>query len=326
MTVTRGRTPWSLLGVIGALTALVIAAHGGALRGTFHYDDLFAVVNNPAVRSWDPVRIARSTEAVNSERNASGYRPLTVGSLALNYRLSGLDASGYLATNLLLHVLASALVVLLARELLGDLRWAAAAGAVFALHPVNAEAVNYVTARSSLLSTVFALAAAWAFVRDAEGRAGVGGRAAGLVAFLCALLSKESAVALAAPVLVYPWLFRRRPSDAKAFSRGVRAAAGYGVVAAGFVAGFGLLTAGGTTVLVPGQRPAWTFLEMVGRSMALWVWPWPLGLDHPLTFLSRFDAVLAAVLLIGAAGFVAAVLWLRARAPAAAWGMIWAAA
>jgi tetratricopeptide (TPR) repeat protein len=65
---------------------------------------------------------------------------------------------------------------------------------------------------------------------------------------------------------------------------------------------------------------------MVGRSLALWVWPWPLGLDHPLTFLSRFDAVLAVALVSGAVGCIAAVVWLVRRAPIAAWGLLWAIA
>jgi hypothetical protein len=52
-----------------ALAAAVWAAHGGALSGAFHYDDTFTVVNNPAVRSWQPARyFTRLTQSSASER------------------------------------------------------------------------------------------------------------------------------------------------------------------------------------------------------------------------------------------------------------------
>jgi tetratricopeptide (TPR) repeat protein len=305
---------------------LAIVAHGGALGGKFHYDDHFSVVSNPAVRSWHPTRAFISAEAVNSERGAAGYRPLTVASLAVNHRVSGLDPAGYLATNLALHVLVAVLVAVLAGRLVGHQGWGAAAGAIFALHPINAEAVNYVTARSSLLSATCALIAVLAFVRHADGRAGVWIRAVGLAAFAAALLSKESAVALVVPLLAYPWLQPRSPMEPAAARRSVRSAAAHAALAVLFVALYWFTTRGGIAEQVPSARPAWTYLEMVGRSLWLWLWPWPLGLDHPLTFISRSDAALAAALVIGAIGLAVVFGLMVRRVPLAAWGLLWAIA
>jgi Flp pilus assembly protein TadD len=70
--------------------------------------------------------------------------------------------------------------------------------------------------------------------------------------------------------------------------------------------------------------PVWTFVEMVWRSFGLWVVPWPLGLDHPLTFVDTFDGGFAAVLAAGtivAAGLTA---WAWRRLPMAAWCAVWA--
>ncbi|MFZ5874864.1 MAG: tetratricopeptide repeat protein [Nitrospirota bacterium] len=312
--------------LILAPALLAIAAHGGALGGKFHYDDHFSVVSNPAVRSWHPARAFTSAEAVNSERGAAGYRPLTVASLAINHRLSGLNPAGYLATNLALHALAAVLVAAIGWRLFGHPGWGAAVGAVFALHPINAEAVNYVTARSSLLSTACALAAVHAFLKHSQGRAGVWTRAAGLAAFVGALLSKESAVVLVVPLLAYPWLNARSPMAPEAAARSVRWAAVHAALAALFVALYWYMTRGGVAPQVPSARPAWTYLELVERSLWLWLWPWPLGLDHPLTFLLRFDAALAVVLLIGAVGVAAAFVLMARRIPVAAWGLLWAVA
>jgi tetratricopeptide (TPR) repeat protein len=318
-------TPARIALIVGP-ALLALAAHGGALGGKFHYDDHFSVVSNPAVRSWNPARAFISVEAVNSERGAAGYRPLTVASLAVNHRISGLDPAGYLATNLALHVLAAVLVAAIGLAVFGHPGWGAAAGAIFALHPINAEAVNYVTARSSLLSTACALAAVLAFVRHADGRAGVWTRAAGLAAFAGALLSKESAVALVVPLLVYPWLGPRPPLEPAAAARVRRWAAVHAGLAVLFVAVYWAITRGGIIGHVPAARPAWTYVEMVGRSLWLWLWPWPLGLDHPLTFILRFDAALAAALVIGAVGVAAAFVILARRIPVAAWGLLWALA
>jgi tetratricopeptide (TPR) repeat protein len=326
--VVRGASPtgWRVLAIGTVLASAVWAAHGGAIGGAFHYDDVFVVVNNPAVRSWQPARMFTSADAVNSVYGAAIYRPLMALSLAVNYRISGLDPLGYLATNMALHFLIATGIVLIGRELFGNLRWAALAGLVFALHPLNAEAVNYVTARSSLLSTVLALAATWTFVRYVERRGGAGTLVAGLTAFGGAMLSKESAVVLVVPLLAYPWLRPQAPSS-PARSRAVTPLVAYGVLAAGYVILWRLITASGMSAPgPPADRPAWTLVEVVARSLALWVWPWPLGLDHPLTFLTRFDGWLAAGLALGGVGFLAVAVVLARRVPVAAWGLLWAVA
>ncbi len=317
-------------GVAGLVTAAVLAAHSGALNGGFHYDDVFAIVENPAVRSWDPLRSFVSANAVISEANAAGYRPLTVASLALNYRLGGVSPVGYLLTNLLLHLAVSWMVFVVGRRLLGDWRWAWIAALAFALHPVNAEAVNYSVARSSLLSTVWMLVAFWAFLRGRFAGT-IGWHGLGLAALLAGMLSKESAVALVIPLAAYPWLstrWERAQGEHGAADRpmGYRDVIPYLVLAAAYVAFWSAMTRGGIRPPGPAAYPAWTFAEVVARSLALWVWPWPLGLDHPLTFLQRFDPWLAGGLAVFGAAWLAAVIVGIRRAPFATWASVWIAA
>ena len=316
--------------VFASLAVAVAVAHGGALGGQFHYDDIFAIVENPAVRSWDPFRYFTSANAVISEAHAAGYRPLTVASLALNYQLGGVSPFGYLLTNLLLHLAVSWMVFIVGRRLLGEWRWAGVAALVFALHPVNAEAVNYSVARSSLLSTLGILVAFWAFLRGRrEGH--VGWHGLGLGALLAGMLSKESAVALVIPLAAYPWFaarWERAQAEHGAENRraGYRDAIPYLILAAVYVAFWSAMTRGGIRPPGPAAYPAWTFAEVVARSLVLWVWPWPLGLDHPLTFLERFDPWLVAGLAVfGAAWLAAAIVGIR-RGPFASWGLLWIAA
>ncbi len=315
------------LGMAGLLAAAVVAAHSGALRGGFHYDDIFAIVENPAVHSWQPALYFGSSTAVISEAGTAGYRPLTVASFAINYRLGALNPVGYLGVNLVLHLAISWMVFILGVRLLGDARWAALSAVLFALHPVNAEAVNYSVARSSLLSTLGALVAFWGWLRW---RGGEGSRwmAVGVGAFAAALLSKESAVALLVPLAAYDWLGSDSTSGQRgcAFARSAKRLLPFVLTAALFLAAWKIMTWGGISARGPATYPVWAFAEVVGRSLLLWVWPWPLGLDHPLMFLQRFDPALAAALvLFGAAWLVAVIVGVR-RAPFAAWTSVWIAA
>jgi hypothetical protein len=72
--------------------------------------------------------------------------------------------------------------------------------------------------------------------------------------------------------------------------------------------------------------PLWTFLELGGRSLLLWVWPWPLGLDHPLVFVEHFDGLVAGLLVAGVVGILAMMIVGHRRFPLGVWALLWAVA
>jgi hypothetical protein len=181
--------------------------HLGALRGGFHFDDVHAVAGNPAIGDLrnvpsffaDPARFSAAGEG-------SMYRPLLLMLHAVNAaqaRGTG-SAIPWLVTNLLLHAACSSGVFLLVRSLLrrrGVERSevpALAASLLFALHPLAAEVVDYVSARSSSLSFGCTLAALLAHLRARE--RGGAWWAAPMLLGTAAMLSRETAVGL--PILV----------------------------------------------------------------------------------------------------------------------------
>jgi len=156
------------------LLAGALAAFGASLGSGFHFDD-YAIFSGPILRFdlWQT-------------------RPLTLLSFWLNYQADGARPIGYHAVNLLLHLVA----VLLAYECLKRLmseRAAVLAAAVFAIHPMQAEAVNYVWARSILLATVLCLASLLEWLR---GRPWIA-----VAWFAAALLAKEECAAF--PLLLW---------------------------------------------------------------------------------------------------------------------------
>jgi len=128
----------------------------------------------------------------------------------LEYRLWELEPSGYHAVNILFHALA-ALFLWAVLGALG-LRGAWVAAALFAVHPVHVESVAWITERKNVLSLVFYLGAALAYLRfalpsaDARDRRRWPFYIAALVLFMGALLSKTVTGTLpAALLLVLCW-------------------------------------------------------------------------------------------------------------------------
>ncbi|OGR09443.1 MAG: hypothetical protein A2341_18175 [Deltaproteobacteria bacterium RIFOXYB12_FULL_58_9] len=170
-----------------ALIATVVAVYFGTWNNPFVFDDMRSVVANPSLR--DPNNLVF---ALVFER----FRPLTNLSYFLEYRLWGLDAAGYHATNIALHAANSVLVYRLFCRLDGcrteqRSHFAAVVALVFAAHPMATSAVGYISARSELLAAFFVLASLIAFCSGWE-RQSKGLVALGWVLWAFALFTKES--------------------------------------------------------------------------------------------------------------------------------------
>ena len=189
-----------------------------SLGNGFTFDDHAIVEDNPSVLALDAAHVFSSPYWPNRE-HAGLYRPLTTLSLALNYAVHGFRPLGYHAVNVVLHVANSVLVFLLVGPLLRRpfAMWAAL---VFALHPIQTEAVNGIVGRAELLSAFWVLVACLLYVRSAVSR---GGRLDGhylmsLGASFLAMCSKENAVCLIGWLVVYDWVWVHRGRWPKGFA------------------------------------------------------------------------------------------------------------
>ena len=126
------------------------------------------------------------------------YRPLGFVSHALDWLAAGADPGRFHLTNIFLHAINAAFVLLVAQALSPRSLAGPLAALLFAVHASNHEAVVWVSARFDLLATAFGLAAVCWMVR-----AWPGSRWAPALLFFAALLSKESVVAL--PLVALAW-------------------------------------------------------------------------------------------------------------------------
>ncbi|MBU0673309.1 MAG: tetratricopeptide repeat protein [Proteobacteria bacterium] len=185
------------------------------------YDDGINVFDNPYITNF-------SLETLRhfwNEPYKMLYIPLTYNVWGVLAKISlyfpgaegALNPHVFHTANLLIHLASSLIVFYLVRALVKD-DWGAWAGALlFAIHPIQVEAVAWVTGMKDVLSGFWSLLALWLYIlydrypRDNDKRYVFYGFAT--VAFVCALLAKPSAVSvpLAAGVIGLFFLVRRIP-------------------------------------------------------------------------------------------------------------------
>lgn len=262
-------------GIQGALLcALTAAAYVGVLQAGFVWDDHALVLGNSLTASLAHLPQYFTSDlwagTATAIGDGSGYwRPLMLLSLALDRAFFGLAAPPAHLHSLAWHLLA---VLALHRLLLGLVRPlpALVGAAVFALHPLQSEAVVWVAARNDTMAAALVLASL-AVLRPAEagGRRLLGG------ALLAggAVLSKESALLVPVMLLVLDLARSGRPVGwrrhavlwgAVAFHVGARFAVGVASAARPPAIGWRLLL---------WDRP----LDVLATYGSLLAWPWPLS-------------------------------------------------
>lgn len=186
--LATNRSVWWQRGAIALLVIVPFLAFGRSLlQGYAPIDDLFVVVRNLATRgpTWDHIRTAFTTF------DPELYIPATLVSFQLNYLISGLAPWSYHLVNVLLHGMNAVLLFLILKKVTGAPHASLFAAALFAVHPINAEAVVWITARKDLLSTFFAFASLLAFLRQTKR-----GLLLSITLFLFAILAKVSVAPL----------------------------------------------------------------------------------------------------------------------------------
>jgi tetratricopeptide (TPR) repeat protein len=277
------------IGGLAGIISFELAAYAPALRSSFHFDD-FALFADPFLASpdgwWRVFRLSQT-------------RPLTYFTFWLHHRLGGDDPFGYHAVNLAVHIAATLIAWAVLRSLLGPRGGTAAAG-VFALHPLQTEAVAYVFARATLLAAFFCLLCWRDWLAGRRWRA--------CAWFLLALLSKEECAAFPFFLLALDWVqkrWRRQMFPALALMCGASAAAGARLL---FVAG---RTKGAGVGAVNGITPLQYLLtqpKVICRYLALFLYPAGQNFDHDIAIFSPRSGIdLAALALL--AGLLCFSVW-----------------
>lgn len=184
--------PYRAIFLLAAVLLITVLVYSPSFKNGFvNWDDDVNVYENPYIRAVDFENLK-----VYFTRPLLGmYTPLVYLSYALDYALAGLNPARYHATNLLLHLLNVFWVFLIVKRLTFRAGAGLIAALLFALHPMNVDAVAHVSVRSGLLSSSFYCAAFFGYLLYL--RSSRQGHFWGAFLLFClALLSKASAVTL----------------------------------------------------------------------------------------------------------------------------------
>lgn len=247
--------------------------YSNSLGGEFSWDDDYFIVKNPYVR--DPLDF--KTFFTNPSATAFGelsedvYRPLTAISYSIDYSLFRLNTFGYHLVNTIFHALNAMLVFLILYRIGRDYFLAVFASLFFAAHPVQTEAVSWISGRSNVLFLFFYLMAFFFYIRFSES-----GKKrffiAALAAFGGSLFSKEMALTLPLVLVLYDAHFsKRKRGPGKIF----KYIPFFALAAVYFAARFMVLNRVSQCSWW-GADPYYTFVTMVkvfGRYLNILVWP-----------------------------------------------------
>ena len=300
------------------VAAATVGAYSGTLHAPFVYDDQAWITGHPVA---------------GGAAGAATGRPLLAFSFALNRAAGGLGPVGYHLANIAIHVCAALVLLGIVRRTLAlmpasfpaaadRLLPAFAAALLWALHPVNTEAVTYVSQRSESLMGLLYFVALYGFIRGAA----PGRHAAwlGLSAAACALGMTVKETMVSAPLVIL--LFDRTFISGSLRGALTRRGAYYGALGACWVL-LGVLLAGASPRGVGyglgysgwsyGVVESW----VVAHYLLLSVWPFPLVFDYGTELVGSLREVVPWAS-VTAAATGAAVLGLLRRS---AGGFAWAA-
>jgi len=191
---------------------LVVATYSNHFHNAFHFDDSHTILNNAFIRSVGNIPLFFTDPSTFSALPSNqSYRPLVTTTLAMDYWLGGgLNTLAFHVTSFSLFLVLCVFLVAFYRRVMDRAlpdeanRWLALlAAAWYGLHPANAETVNYIIARSEILSTLGVVVALVMFARGGIARR----YHLYLIPAVLGILGKEAGAMFAPLLLLYILFF-----------------------------------------------------------------------------------------------------------------------
>lgn len=216
-------------GTLIAAAVLLLAisvAYANSFTGSFHFDDLHQIVENPNLRDIRNLPLFFTSPGAGSATPGDeGYRPVLCSTFVMDYLVSGGEPWSFHITNTAIHFLNALLLFFIVRAVFrkaGDKEagWTPLfVSLAFALHPVQTAAVTYISGRSAVLAAFFSLLSVLGFIRFKEdGPARHAWLTLSVLSFLIGLLTKETAVSCFGLIFLFLLVFPGREEKIKRFA------------------------------------------------------------------------------------------------------------
>lgn len=305
---------------------LCLILYFNSLGNPFIFDDLHTVKDNLLIKEARYIPLLFKGYYTSRVDISPGmFRPLLLLTFSFNYLFNGLNPFSYRFVNILLHFLNGILLYLLLRFLKRDLPFGLVlfTTLLFIAHPINTEAVNYITCRSDLVITLFIVLA---FISYAKGRLFLP-----LFLYILALLTKETSLVFPPLIFAYDFIYRK---DAKAFEDTKKNLFIFYMFLIGLTVLYWVyrqsLFGSGASILAPLSSPLRSFRSNILIQsvvtlfyLKLFIWPYPLNIHHTFPELNSLFNPLAVFCIIGIIIIIVFIFILRKKEPLISLGLAW---
>jgi cytochrome c-type biogenesis protein CcmH/NrfG len=302
-----------------AAAILACVAYFNALDNPFVYDDHDTVIGNRSLADLSNIRFILVY---------TPFRPLVNVSYAFDRWLWGFRPIGYHLTNVVLHVAAVLLLYGWMRRMIEDsgadidsIAPAFVGTAYFAVHPLQTEAVGYVSGRSEVMCAVFFLGALLLSRRAIVAKSWVSA-ALGIACGILALASKETAIALPIVFFAYDWLLRPGGDEGRVrrlWRVCVPVIVVFGIVGLYRLSMLGISSTGISAAILNAETQA----IVVWRYVRLLVWPFGQSIMHSVHRVTNVADPRVGIAVIGLAVVFVLAVRVRRPHPVIALGIVW---
>ncbi len=337
---TRQERPLLPLLAVCALLLLSILPYVNGLRNGFTWDDHQQIVMNRDLRAGaaiTPLFTSSVWSSIHREPGARNiyYRPLQMLTYRAAFATGGANPLAFHALSIGFATAAVLIAFVFFSKISGRLDIAFAAAALFAVHPIHTEAVDWVSALPDIGCTLFLLTSFVFFLQAAapEHRRGQPSNLRwllwmlALASFAIALLWKETAAVLPLLIATYVFLMRREMVFANRAKAALMLPLPYWIVLAGYL----LIRFRALGIIASSQRnwelsPLAIVLTVLNLMMTYWwklVAPLPLNAYHvfsPVTSWLSLRAVSGILFLFVA---IALIVYAARRKPLIAFSAAW---
>jgi Gpi18-like mannosyltransferase len=158
----------------------------------FIWDDISLIVENPYIKNLRFFPEYFKTDIYIKFSNF--YRPLQTISYAIVYKIFKLNPVGYHILNIFLHASCAILIFILLKDIYGE-KISFLVSVLWAIHPVNTEAITYISGTADPLFLLFGLLGIYFYNKNLKNFS--------YISFFASLLSKETAVLIFLLFILY---------------------------------------------------------------------------------------------------------------------------
>lgn len=199
------------------LIVSVLVFYSLSFNNSFHYDDFGNIEGNPLLYNLDNFAKFSYWSHINT-------RPLSFFTFALNYSVSGYSVFSYHLVNIAIHIISTILVFFIFKTMFSlsikkedesYLTYAFFTALIFALHPLQVQAVTYIVQRMTSMAGMFYLLSVFLYIKgrlitkEWERGKAILLIIASILSMVLAFLSKQSALSLPASLLLCEVFFIR---------------------------------------------------------------------------------------------------------------------